>query len=89
MQPKCLPLREPGQSESDFRLSLVFMDTLNEQGCTDAVKMILFNFFKLVFGSYYKRDNSIILLIVYVKGKQYDYTQEGTYRLVHLLLVQR
>ena len=57
-----------GQREPDFRVSLVFMDTVNEQGCKDAMKMTLFHFFQLVFGSYYKRDK-IILFIQYVKGK--------------------
>ena len=42
---KCLPLRaSAGQSAPDFRANLIFMDTVNEQGCCkDAVNFSLFN----------------------------------------------
>ena len=42
---------------------------VNEQGFKDSLEIKLFNFFQLIFGSYYKRNNKIILLIQYVKGK--------------------
>ena len=69
-QPKCLPLWEGvGHSKPDFLASLIFMDTVNEQGCKDAMKIKLLNFFQLIFRSYYKKDNKIILFIQYVNGK--------------------